>query len=94
MVPPEYTHYSVICNLDAKSLFIGRDGPIVSEGDLAYDVMNQKVKRLDDCIGYQHLHVHEGGFSMAPCFITLDDDHVFASNLLLLKREGCRPTRV
>ena len=94
VMPPEYTHYSVISNLDERGLFIGRDCSFVSEGYLVYDVVEQPVKRLDYCTGNHELHFHEGGCSIAPVFLTHDDNFVFAYDLLLLEGAGCRRTRV
>ena len=94
VMPPEYRHVSVIGNLYKRDLFIGRDGSIVSEGDLVYDVVEQKVRRLDYCTGSHELHFHDGGRSIAPVFLTHDDDYVFAYDLLLLEGTSCRRTRV
>ena len=47
VMPPEYRHCSVIGNLCERDLFIGRDGSIVSAGDLVYDVVEQqRCRRL------------------------------------------------
>ena len=85
VVPPIYKNKNDIKLLVKRNLGIGRDGAIVTQDDWVYDVVKKKVFQLDYCHGSQFLRFHEGGRrSLAPVFLTYDDDHVFAYNLILL----------
>ena len=91
VIPPDYADESLINELMyGKNLYVGRDGSIVTAGDLVYDVQEQKITVLQRCHGHQLLRFHEACFSankwsIAPVFITCGEEPLFAHDLLLLK---------
>ena len=89
VLPPEYRNSVVISALAKKDLFIGRDGSIVTSGDLVYDLKQKKVLRLDYCHGSHILRFRGCVVSIAPIFRTdLEDYDCFAHDVLLLSGTG------
>lgn len=92
VVPPEYRRIDDIEQWMEEGFCIGRDGALISDGDKVYDLQHQKVFLLDYLIGSHILTFHDGVPSVAPTFLTLpstqdgvEDEYVFAYNLLLLE---------
>ena len=99
VMPPEYADESLINYLMyGKTLYVGRDGSIVTEGDFVYDVQNRRTCYLQYCGGHHCLrfHANEGStnhlWSSAPCIFTTCNHHVYPYDLILLKSECSYPT--
>ena len=89
VVPPEY--YRNQCKIEElyqKGVGIGRDGAFITGDDWVFDLERRKVFHLDYCSGCHTLVFDDGVRSLAPTFLTHDDEYVFAFNLLLLAGKG------